>query len=89
MVRKSCGVVLSLSAWRSEHYGKEHDAEGDFFKHPVQSFLFSQAISWQAIPLFFSLEERRQANQAGNFFKLSLCSIVHRERIIQKSMDVK
>lgn len=61
-VRKSCGVVLSLSALRSEHYDKEHGAGGDSFKPPVQSSLFSQATIWQAIPLFFSLEEMRQAD---------------------------
>lgn len=62
MVRTSCGVVPSMSALRSEHYDEEHDAGGDSIKPPMQSSLFSQATSWQAIPLFFSLEEMRQAN---------------------------
>lgn len=61
-IRKSRGVVLTVSALRSEHYDKEHDAGGDSSKLLLQSLPFSQATGWQAILLFFSLEEMRQGN---------------------------
>lgn len=35
MVRKSCEIVLHLSALRSEYYDKEHDAGGDSFESPI------------------------------------------------------
>lgn len=61
MVRKSCEIVLSLKVLRSEHYDKEHDAGGDSFESPVWSSLFSQATSWQDIPLLQSrIKERRK-----------------------------
>lgn len=51
MVRKSGGVVLSLSVRSSEHNDKERDAGGDSFKPPMKTSLSSQATSWWAIPL--------------------------------------
>lgn len=61
MVRKSCEIVLSVSALRSEHYDKEHDAGGDSFESPIWSSLFLQATSWQAIALLQSrIKERRK-----------------------------